>query len=106
MRLVIVGVIVLLAALQACTWVKPTEAGKQVVVAQDFNIGSCERLGKTTTSVKHRVGAFDRNADKVVEELTTLARDEAAQMGGDTIVAQGPARDGSMVFDVYRCKAA
>ena len=88
----------------ACTWVKPTEAGEGVVVGESFNITHCQKLGKTTTSVKHKVGSMDRKADKVRQELVTLARNEAAVMGGDTIVAQGPMADGSMTFDVYACR--
>jgi hypothetical protein len=95
---------VVLTGLQACTWVKPTEAGKQVVVAKDFSVSQCKLLGKTTTTVKHHVGVFDRNAEKVVDELTMLAQDEAAKMGGDTIVPQGKPSDGSQLFEVYRCK--
>ena len=95
----------LVAGLQACTWVKPSEAGKQVVVGQAFSVSQCQKLGSTTTSVKAAVGAFDRDAAKVESELTMLAQDEAAKMGGDTIVPQGPVTDGTRVYEVYRCKA-
>jgi len=99
-------VVVIAVGLSACTWVKPTEAGKQVVVAQDFSITNCRKLGTTTTSVKDRVGSFNRNAEKVEKELTLLAQDEAAGMGGDTIVPQGSVSDGSRAFDVYRCRSS
>lgn len=88
-----------------CTWVEPTEAGKQVVIAQDFNVTGCRKLGTTKTSVKAKVGAFGRNVEKVEKELEMLAQDEAAGMGGDTIVPQGPVSDGERAYDVYRCKA-
>jgi hypothetical protein len=96
----------LLASLGACTWVKPTEAGKQVVVAQDFNVTSCRKLGTTTTTVKDKVGVFGRNVEKVEKELNMLAQDEAAGMGGDTIVPKGDVKDGSRAYDVYRCKSS
>lgn len=102
----VIVTVALAVALQGCTWVKPTEAGESVAVVNAANVTHCRKLGTTTTSVKHKVGSFDRKSSKVEGELTTLARDEAAKMGGDSIVAQGPVReDGSMVFDVYRCQA-
>ncbi len=87
----------------SCTWVKPTETGAQVVVAEPFNISQCDRISTLTTSVKHTIGSMDRKAEKVKLELVTLARNEAALRNGDTIVARGPVADGSMTFDVYRC---
>jgi hypothetical protein len=92
-----------LVGLGGCTWVKPTEAGKGVTLVPVANVTHCERLGATKSSVKHKIGSMDRNEEKVTEELVTLARNEAAEMGGDSIVAQGPAEDGEMRFDVYRC---
>jgi hypothetical protein len=96
----------LVAGLQACTWVKPTEASSQVVVGQAFSVGQCQKLGSTTVSVKANVGAFDRDKAKVESELTMLAQEEAVKMGGDTIVAQDVVKDGARAYEVYRCKAA
>jgi hypothetical protein len=41
---------------------------------------------------------------KVAGELEALARNEAALMGGDTVVAELPVKDGRQVFGVYRCQ--
>ncbi len=87
----------------ACTWVKPTDAGDSVVLAKDFNVQACRKLGSTTSRVKHNIGPIDRNQEKVNQELLTLAKNAAAEMGGDSIVAKEPAGKGFMVFDVYRC---
>ena len=95
---------VLLAALTACTWVKPTPEGTRVVVSDADGAAGCVRLGTTTTGVKHEVASIDRKQGKVETELATLARNEAAVMGGDTIVAEGPVTDGSRVFGVFRCR--
>lgn len=103
MKIKLISTLVILALLQACTWVKPTEAGAGVVVGQASNVRSCRHISTITTSVKHQVGSMPRKPTKVTEELTTLAKNEAAIRGGDTIVAKGPASGGSMTFDVYRC---
>jgi len=39
----------------------------------------------------------------VTEELVTLAKNRAAEKGGDSIVAKGPASEGEMSFDIYKC---
>jgi hypothetical protein len=36
--------------------------------------------------------------------LVALARNEAALMGGDTVVAESPVKDGRQLFGVYRCR--
>lgn len=104
MRTQLIVTISAVALLHACTWVKPTEAGAGVVVGQASTVVACKHVSTITTTVKHQVGSMPRKPVKVTEELTTLARNEAAIRGGDTIVAKAPASGGSMSFDVYRCK--
>jgi len=95
---------ILLASLQACTWVKPTEGGAGVVVSDGAGISNCVRKGSVESVLKSRVAGVDRNATKVAGELETLARNEAALMGGDTIVAESAPLDGTQTFGVYRCR--
>ncbi len=92
-----------ISALSACTWVEPTREGSEVVVAKASSVETCKKLGTTTTSVKHKVGFYTRGEEKVTEELTILAKNKAAEMGGNTIVAQGEAVEGSMSFVIYKC---
>ncbi|UCB55701.1 MAG: DUF4156 domain-containing protein [Thiotrichales bacterium] len=87
----------------ACTWVEPTKEGSEVSLVKAFNVKGCKRIGTANTSVKHEVGIFTRSEEKVTEELVTLAKNKAAEMGGDSIVAQGSPSEGSMNFDVFRC---
>jgi len=90
-------------SLAACTWVEPTKEGGEVLLVKDFNVEGCKKLGSTTSYVKHKVGFVTRGEEKVNEELVTLAKNKAAEMGGNSIVSQGPANEGRMTFDVYRC---
>lgn len=103
MKFQLIATVSLITVLQACTWVKPTEAGANVVVGQASNVRTCKHISAITTSVKNQVGSMPRKPAKVSEELTTLAKNEAAIRGGDTIVAKAPASGGSMTFDVYQC---
>lgn len=92
-----------IAAATACTWVKTTPEGDSVRVASPEYVVDCERKGKVTVSLKSRVAGVERKPTKVAEELATLARNEGALLGGDTVVAEGTVTDGRQVFAVYRC---
>ena len=94
---------VVVSGLMGCTWVEPTKEGSEVLLVKAFNVETCKKVGTTTASVKHKVGIFTRSEEKVTDELTTLAKNKAAEMGGDSIVAQGEPVDGSMSFDIYKC---
>lgn len=100
---VVLSVAVCAAALHACTWVKTTPEGQGVRVASPAEVASCERKGKVTVSVKSRVSSVERKPTKVATELATLARNEGALLGGDTVVAEGDVSEGRQVFGVYRC---
>lgn len=91
-------------SLSACSWVKPTEEGKQVVLVKDFNVKDCKKLGSTTTNVADKIGFIKRDTKTMEKELANLARNTAAKMGGDSIVATSPVKDGTMTFDIYKCK--
>lgn len=88
----------------ACTWVKPTPEGEFVRVMTSEAVAGCERKGKVTASLKDRIAGMDRKASKVAKELATLARNEGALLGGDTVVAESPVTDGRQVFGVFRCQ--
>lgn len=89
----------------ACTWVKLTTPGEGVHVGTVNEVAACQKLGATHAKTSAKAGIFTRGTKKVDTELDTLARNEAADMGGDVIVAQGPtSSEGRRSYDVYRCK--
>ena len=92
-----------IVCLPACTWVQPTNEGEEVLLVKAFNVETCQHIGSTTSTVKHAIGPVTRSEEKVSEELITLAKNHAAERGGDSIVAKGPAVNGSMSFDIFRC---
>jgi len=96
-------VVGLLSSALGCAWVDLTEEGRTVTLAQVEQVEGCEKLGTTRTKVLHRVLFIDRSATKVASELANLARNEAASLGGDTIVAIDRIDRGTQRFDVYRC---
>jgi hypothetical protein len=105
MRLGVVrwGGVALGAFALACTWVKVTEGGEAVRVAKPGEVASCESKGRTHAQTTDRVVIFARRDQPIQLELESLARNEAAQMGGDTIVPATPIASGRQTFEVYRC---
>ena len=103
-NMIAAATLVLLAGgLNACTWVKTTPEGGSVRVASADAVGDCVRKGKVTVSVKSRVSGVERKPTKVATELATLARNEGALLGGDTVVAETAVAEGRQTFGVYQC---
>lgn len=90
-------------SLTACAWVKVTGKGEGVRVLQSAqSLESCKKMGNVNSKVISQF-IFDRDAEKVAGELADLARNEAALMGGDTIVPVSKIIDGRRSFAVYQC---
>lgn len=90
-------------SLYSCTWVDLTKGGDEVTLVKSVNVNGCRKVGTTTTFVKHEIGFITRDEETVREELVTLARNKAAEMGGDSIVAKGEPVEGRMSFDIFKC---
>lgn len=95
-----------LLILGGCTWVDVDDEAAAVELVTLDRVGNCDRIGTTEATTKPAIGPMKRSKDKVEAELLTLARNSAAKMGGDTVVAQGPVSDGSRTFVVYFCDTA
>ena len=87
----------------ACAWVKPSVEGEKVRLLSAEEVVKCERVGVTTVSLLAKVAGVERNPKKVQQELNTLARNSAADVGGDTVVPISKVADGKQTFAIYRC---
>jgi hypothetical protein len=103
LRIVRSGIALLGALALACTWVKLSEEGQAVRVAKQGEVASCEAKGRTHAQTTDRVVIFARRDQPIQLELESLARNEAALMGGDTIVPATPIESGRQTFEVYHC---
>lgn len=92
-----------IAILPACTWIEPTKEAQEVILVKDFNVKDCLKLGTTDVTVTYKVGIIIREDEAVTEDLVVAAKNHAAEMGGDSIVARGPVVEGKMTFDIYKC---
>ena len=73
----------------------------QVIEADDAE--RCERLGRTTVQVLAKVLSVPRSEAKMSAELTTLARNAAADMKGNAVAAETPISEGGQTFGIHRC---
>jgi len=87
----------------SCAWVdlKPQAEKVRVLAAQE--VGRCREIGRVSAVTAAKIGFISRPQETVQVEVRRLASNNAADMGGDTIVAAGPLIDGEQPFKVYRC---
>ncbi len=89
-----------------CAWVTLTSEAEEVRVASSPEaIAGCRKLGVVSAQTRARIGFIARSEEKISQELTALARNNAAEMGADSIIAEGPPSvDGRQRFVAYRCR--
>jgi len=101
---VTVVLVALAVGLPGCTWVALAPDAEAVRIATLDGMEGCTRVGTTKALTKSKVGIFSRGEKKVAEELATLARNDAVELGGNTVVAEGPVSDeGTQRFAIYDC---
>lgn len=98
------GALTLLLPALACNWVPLTREGQNVRVLQANAVTHCQKVGEVTAKTSDRVTIFARNDRKIREELESLARNEAVELNGDTVVPIGTESEGRQSFEVYRCE--
>lgn len=97
-------IVALLALTTGCSWVKVSEDGSSVAVANIANVRDCKKISTVSVKVKDNfVGSMKRDPNKIGQELTNMARNEAAASGGNTIVPVSAPKEGRQSFDVYTC---
>ena len=99
----IILVVALGAIITACAVPKLNEGGEKARVLSSSEVSSCKKLGKTSATVLGKVLGLDRPIEAMTKELQTIARNSAANMGGDTIVPLAKIKNGSQSFTVYKC---
>jgi Domain of unknown function (DUF4156) len=96
----------LCVSVSACAWVKLTPGGEKVRVLDAAEVTTCKELGNAMVTTTAKVAGINRNEDQVEKELAQLARNAAADMGGDTVVAMNEVKEGKRRYAVYKCIGA
>ena len=89
--------------LPACTWVTLSDDGKSVRLLTENEAADCKKIGTAQSQVKSVVAGVERSQDKMREELAALARNAAADIGGNAIAASSAIEAGIQHFFVYKC---
>ena len=85
-----------------CTWVPLTDGGGSVRIVEASAAADCRKISTVNSKTTERV-VLARSDRKIREELESLARNEAAVMGGNAIVPIGAVEAGRQSFEIYRC---
>jgi len=80
-----------------------TEEGSKVRQAQAAEVNSCKKVGQGTATTRSKRVFFKRRSNNVQEELVGLARNEAAKLEANAIVAEEISEDGTMKWSGYLC---
>lgn len=95
-----------LVCLNACSFVDLNPGAENIVVSKDSNsLSNCKSLGDTEVSVWSKADSFQSDGT-VDEQLNTLARNQAATMNGNTVVAKSAVTNGQRTYAVYNCPSA
>jgi len=98
------SIALLCGAVSACSFVKVSDDGKSVELQPDMAaVSGCQDMGIATAQVMSKI-IFKREKESMAKELADLARNQAAEMGGDTIVPTSEIVDGKQRFAVFKCK--
>ncbi len=90
--------------ISGCTFNKVTEEAQHILLVNPKHVSECERLGKTIVQMKSSFIGINVPRATVENELRNIAKNDAASMGGDTIVALTEIEAGVQTFQIYRCK--
>ncbi len=96
-------VAIAIAALAGCAGLKLSTGGEKVRVLDPAEVSSCRELGRTNTTTTAMVVGIPRPIETISKELRIVARNSAANMGGDTIVPLTVVENGAQTFMVYKC---
>jgi hypothetical protein len=93
----------IMGATLSCVFAPVSPEGEKVSVLGASEVTQCQKVGTASSKTADRVVIFARTDRSIQEEVESLARNEAAGLGGDAIVPTSPIVDGRQSFDVYRC---
>lgn len=100
----VLAVVSVALSVSACNWVKPIDGSEEVRLLKASEVKACQKLGGTTSFVKNKIAGIERNRRTVIDELITLGKNQAVEMGGNVIVSRGPMHDGKMKFHIFKCR--
>ena len=103
-NLLYTGVIIVVAgSLAACATIRLTPEGEKARLLSVDEAANCEKLSRSVISIKPSLLSIPRPKAIIVKDLQVLARNGAANMGGDTVAPVSGVSNGQQTFEVYKC---
>lgn len=102
-RSALVAIVLLAIGGCASNLIEVRKGSDRVAVAEPGAVSSCKLLGKSRVTVVTQVGFFSRSLDDVDADLLQLARNDAVDMSGDTVVPGEREGVGRRTFLIYKC---
>ena len=96
-------IMVVVGSLAACATVRLTSSGEKARLLTVDEAANCEKLGRTVINIKPSLLSVPRPQAVIVKDLRILARNNAANMGGDTVAPVSGVSNGQQTFEVYKC---
>ena len=95
--------VLLLLSITSCSLFRSAARVEDIRVVNTHDVKECVEIA--TTEVSLMPGSMEnyRSDDDLAASLEQLARETAAQIGGNTIAARGEIDNRSQLFTVYRC---
>lgn len=87
-----------------CSFVKLSPHADDVLVLKPHQTRECEQLRRSSSQVLDKVWFVNRNRERMAEELETLARNTAAELGGNAVVVDSEIEAGRQRFIIYNCQ--
>ena len=94
--------LIVLPLFMGLSFVDLTEEGSKVRGATT-DVNNCKMVGKGTATTRSKRVFFSRKGERVQNELMGLAKNEAATLGANAIVAGEIGKDGKMKWAGYSC---
>lgn len=92
--------------LVSCSFVDLNPEAKDTTVSTNANsLSNCKFLGNTEVSIWSKADSF-QSQDTVENQLDTLARNQAAAIGGNTVLANSKINNGQRTYGVYNCQTS
>ena len=102
-RLVVVGTTIVMVGC-ASKLIGNHVGADQVALAEPAQTAPCKAIGSVTVSVLATVGFVSRGVDAVESNLLQMAKNDAVDLDGDTVVRGLSKEFGSRNFDIFKCR--
>lgn len=93
------------ALVSGCTFVELNPQADEVLVLKPHQARECEQVRRSSSQVLDKLWFINRNQEKMAEELQTLARNTAVELGGNAVVADSEIVNGKQSFIIYNCQS-